>query len=386
MKRHNAREIADLFSTESGKFVCASAGHHLEALMAAHGSGAVDVSRHLGKTVLNIDVGGGTTKLTLVDSGKVLATAAFAVGGRLLAFDKNERLTRIEPSGVEIAGSAGLNPSLGEVFNGEQRQALASAMANIIAEIASQGPTSDIAKRLMLTDPPPQIPPVQVITFSGGISEYIFGRELSVHADLGDELASAIVSALESKKINWPVYDPGQGIRATVIGASQFSVQVSGNTILISDEEVLPLRNIPVASLDVDLAGEIDSTLIANAVREAITRHDGDDGRTPIAMAFTFQGPPYHSRLFALARGLRDGLSALIGAGQPIVLVMEGDVGRALGRLFGTELDVDVPVISIDGVQLQEFDYIDIGQVIRPTNVVPLVIKSLLFSAPVASS
>ena len=36
-------------------------------------------------------------------------------------------------------------------------------------------------------------------------------------------------------------------------------------------------------------------------------------------------------------------------------------------------------VIAIDGVQLKEFDYVDIGSVIELTNVVPIIIKSLLF-------
>ena len=45
LKRANARAIADLFAMDSGKFVCASAGHNLEAVMAAHGSGAVKLSK-----------------------------------------------------------------------------------------------------------------------------------------------------------------------------------------------------------------------------------------------------------------------------------------------------------------------------------------------------
>ena len=38
LQRHNARELADLFAGEGGTFVCASAGHALEARLAAHGS------------------------------------------------------------------------------------------------------------------------------------------------------------------------------------------------------------------------------------------------------------------------------------------------------------------------------------------------------------
>ncbi len=36
--------------------------------------------------------------------------------------------------------------------------------------------------------------------------------------------------------------------------------------------------------------------------------------------------------------------------------------------------------LSIDGVQLQELDFVDVGELISPPGVVPVVIKSLLFS------
>ena len=71
--------------------------------------------------------------------------------------------------------------------------------------------------------------------------------------------------------------------------------------------------------------------------------------------------------------------------GKPVILMMDGDVGRTLGQILRRELDVEGGVISIDGLQLKDFDYVDIGDVIRPTNVVPLIIKSLLFSAPEAA-
>jgi len=39
-RKENASAIVQLFSGQAGKFVCATAGHHLESLLAAHGSGA----------------------------------------------------------------------------------------------------------------------------------------------------------------------------------------------------------------------------------------------------------------------------------------------------------------------------------------------------------
>src|SRR5207344_2756789 len=96
IKRKNARAIADLFSEEAGKFVCASAGHHMECQMAAHGSGAVALSRGHGATLLNVDIGGGTTKLALIEKGQILATMAIAVGGRLIVEGANKGLVRVE--------------------------------------------------------------------------------------------------------------------------------------------------------------------------------------------------------------------------------------------------------------------------------------------------
>ena len=122
LKRRNARAIADLFADQSGKFVCASAGHHLEAIMAAHGSGAVAYSREAHKTVLNVDIGGGTTKLALAHGGRMLGNAAIAVGGRLVAFDAEGRLTRIEGPARQIAESIGIELELGaETRRGRSR-------------------------------------------------------------------------------------------------------------------------------------------------------------------------------------------------------------------------------------------------------------------------
>jgi ethanolamine utilization protein EutA len=58
---------------------------------------------------------------------------------------------------------------------------------------------------------------------------------------------------------------------------------------------------------------------------------------------------------------------------------VDGDIGGLLGQILEDDLHVEREIISIDGIQLREFDYVDIGEVIRPSNVVPVIIKSLLF-------
>ena len=62
------------------------------------------------------------------------------------------------------------------------------------------------------------------------------------------------------------------------------------------------------------------------------------------------------------------------------MLLLDGDLGKTLGDVLKEELGVRGDVVSIDGIQLQEFDYVDVGELILPANVVPVIIKSLLFS------
>ncbi|HSG66987.1 MAG TPA: ethanolamine ammonia-lyase reactivating factor EutA, partial [Gammaproteobacteria bacterium] len=185
---------------------------------------------------------------------------------------------------------------------------------------------------------------------------------------------------LKRKRIPYPVLDPGNGIRATVIGASQFSVQVSGNTILITGSAALPLRNVPVVHLDVELDEHVSARAIREEIARALEAADLVDGERPIALAFRWQGDPLHARLHALGRGICAGLERTLASGLPLILLMDGDVARTLGELLRQELDVKSDIVSIDGIQLKQFDYVDIGELIEPTRVVPLIIKSLLFS------
>jgi ethanolamine utilization protein EutA len=239
-----------------------------------------------------------------------------------------------------------------------------------------------LTKDLLVTDPLPKTPVPDLVTFSGGVSEFIYGRETGDHNDVGRHLAEAMTKALAEKRVPYKVMDPGQGIRATVIGASQFSVQVSGNTIHVSNNDALPVRNIPVLRPIVALDGDIDAIKITEETQQAISRFDFVEGDQPIALAFNWEGDPLHARLKALADGICAGLPETIKGSQPLILMIDGDIGKTIGNILTRECGVKSEIISVDGVALKEFDYVDIGEVIQPTNVVPLVIKSLLFSTP----
>ena len=131
--------------------------------------------------------------------------------------------------------------------------------------------------------------------------------------------------------------------------------------------------------------GGIEPAAVAAAITHALTRFDLDESETTVALALKWEGEPSHSRLRALAEGLGRGFPRTVAAGRPLILIMEGDVARLIGRLLRTELGVTGDIVSLDGIQLREFDDVDIGELVQPADVIPLIIKSLLFTPGHAS-
>lgn len=384
IKRANARAIAHLFAEDAGRFVCASAGHHLECILAAHGSGAVGLSRELAHAMLNVDIGGGTTKLALVAGGRVLSTCAFAVGGRLLAMDDEGRLARIDEPAAAAARAAGAKLQLGERPAPGDLDRVVEALAEVaIAAIRGDAPGA-LGRELMLTEPLERAIAPRTIGFSGGVSEYVYGRESRGYGDIAQALARRVRAACDSGRIAFALAEPAEGIRATVIGASQFTVQVSGKTIHIGADAVLPLRNVPVVAPEMRLDEAISSAGVARSIQAALARSPIDPGE-PVALALAWRGEPYHERLRALAEGIALATASPVHPAPPLVLMVDGDVGRTLGYILEHEITLGRPVVSIDGIQLREFDFVDVGEVIRPADVVPVVIKSLLFPGAAAA-
>jgi ethanolamine utilization protein EutA len=379
VKRRNARPIAELFASQAGKFVCASAGPNLEGVMAAKGSGAAFRSRNPIQTILNVDIGGGTSKLALVRDGDVLETTAINVGGRLLAFDGDGRVVRIEPAARRIAADLDIDLQLGEVLGVEARERMGRSLADVLLEAITRNGMSTLGQDLMITPPLPTDGRVDAVTFSGGVGEYIYGREERDFGDLSIFLSRRIIECVETGALPAPLLSVDECIRATVIGAAQFTVQASGDTIAISRAEALPLRNLPVLYPRFPESGDVQPAQVSDAIRLAFQRADSAEGDQVVAISIRWRGTPRYTAIRGLAQGVRDALPRTLAAGLPIVLVFVNDVGSVIGEILRSELGVNGDVISIDGVALEEFDFIDIGEMLDSARVVPVVVKSLIF-------
>jgi ethanolamine utilization protein EutA len=355
----------------------------MEARLAAHGSGAVQRSTESGTTILNVDIGGGTTKVAVIRSGEVLSTGAIHVGGRLQVIDDEGRIVRLEAAGRQHALRAGFDWEKDQVIDGAHLADVGAAMAEFL-DMSIFEPDRVPAASAMFLTAPVRIPAgLDGVLVSGGVAEYFYGREERHFGDLGLHLGRAFMERLQARGIR--VLEPGECIRATALGASEYTVQLSGNTAWIQgDPGLLPRRNLQVLRPQCVLPDTIDPAEVSLAIENAFRSADRSGGEGSVALALRWSGLPLHARLRQFAEGIRDGVRGELGSSNPVYIVLDGDVAMSLGRILHQELDITVGLVVLDGVQLQEFDYIDLGRVRQPSGTVAVTIKSLIFERPMA--
>ena len=381
LRRENAKAIADVIAEMGGEFVCAAAGHHMESLLAAYGSGAAKASHDLGRAILNVDIGGGTTKLALVEGGRVVHTAAIHIGGRLAVFDRSLVLTRLDPAGKQLAKSAGLDWHVGKSVTEAEIQRVVEWMADALVAALTESPAPAPVAALWLTEPLEPVAGIGGVMFSGGVAEYLYGREERDFADLGKRLGAALRRRVDAGRLPHALLPAGECIRATALGASEYSVQLSGNTVYISNPgELLPRKNLQVLQPDIALAGDIEAARVTQAIARHFEAFDLTEGAVEVALAFRWSGPPSYARLAALARGIVEALPMTLLEAKPVYLVLDGDVAHSLGALLKEDWGVASEVLVLDGISLWDFDYVDLGRVRMPSYTVPVTIKSLVFN------
>lgn len=350
-RRENARTVLEALSEFAGDFVVTTAGPDLESVLAAKGAGAVTFSRDTGKTVLHMDIGGGTSNLALIRDGEIQRTGCLNVGGRLVKFSDRGEVTYLSPVLFGICSW-----KIGEVPTESQRKKLAETLAEALEMAAGLRESNPILAQLLTAEAErPWLVPeeVPVISFSGGVADCI--REdipPLTFGDLGPELGRAI---RKSRLCSGEYILGTETIRATVIGAGCHTTQLSGSTVYHQNVR-FPLKNLQVLKIS-EFSG----------LKEKL----GWQEQQGILSLEGIQSPSY--------RQIRELAEEILSQMQPpVLLCLEQDMAKALGQALALRLPPDAPVLCIDRIRLGEGSFLDIGTPVG--SAVPVVVKTLVFS------
>ena len=388
-KKENAAEIVKRLSSESGKFVSASAGPNFESMLGIMGSGIVEQSRRTQKNLMNIDLGGGTSNIAIASNGDVLSTSCINVGGRILGIDKDLKIWRIDEPTEWIMKELKMSYSLGDIIPEEDVLKITKKYAKALFEVMRGPATSKVAKLLMMTDDIKILVPIDSYSFSGGVAEMIYDTDedkesnetSNPYNDIGRYLAEEIKHLIEEN--NLPLIEPENKIRATVIGAGSFSLSVSGSTCYYDESVELPLENVPVVPINID-SKDLYNEDRMNEFKDIISRAlknfsliEGED-----IFALYFKDILIGSSIVALAKIIEIALPNSIANNKLILVILRGDGGKMLGLTLKKNTSIKNNLFCLDELELEAGDWIDIGAPFQTDNrkAFPVTIKSLVFN------
>lgn len=369
--RDNARAIAQKLSRWAGDFVATTAGADLEAVLAGQGAGAAERSRSEGIACLNLDIGGGTTNAALFRHGRCADAWAMDVGGRLVRLTPGSRLAEISDRIRPLATECGLDVQLGSPVDLASLRRLCREMAETLVD-AALGRAGTPLRRALFIDHPSQDFAASLVSISGGVGACLFEaapasslEEIARFGDIGPLLAQEVGTAFVAAGVK--LTRPDETLRATVIGAGSHAVRLSGSTVSCGSD-ALPLHDVPIARLFAP--GEPEDFAQVAARMELRQRLHG----TPAA--FYLEGKP--------SMGWKD-ISALAtevagyyhGRPGPVLFLVQHDFARALGQGIAARGAPTGGVVCLDGICVDDGDYIDIGSPLG--DVVPVVVKTLVF-------
>ena len=385
-KRINAAALARLIGERIGEAVVATADDPLlESWLAFMGSCSILSRFHAENSFINIDIGGGTTNPAFGKNGSILSTGCYFIGARHFQFEPGTyRLIGISPYGKALLKDLGIEKCLGKELSSREIDAILDFYIDALEAIASgntdffSSPTTNRYQQVPFAFESTGITPILV--FSGGVGELIYlenqGKELpgtTHYGDLGIDLAKRIVqSPLLAANISDLVPD-NQG-RATVYGLTLHSTEISGSTIFLSTNDILPRRDLPVvARLSIDT----DAMQVHHALSLVETTSNGaciqvvseeNNVSSPVAdMGIPICESLRSVKSFGLH--LKDACTQ-VNPKQPVVVLVPHNYGQVLGNYASNWRQEPFNLIVIDEIPDRNAHFVNIGRL--HNNIVPV--------------
>lgn len=385
-RKENSDAVLKSLSDFAGDFVVSAAGPDMESLIAGKGSGAWQYSMDHHCRVANLDIGGGTTNVVLFEDGETAARGCLDIGGRLICMDSQGMITKVSPAAAVMAQAAGVSVHVGDRGDEKALSAVTRQMAaalNVYLGVGtdtSAGGKADTILRQIKTPGSSDFPrpeKVQAVFFSGGVADLIYHESADTWAygDIGVLLGRAIRGS--RLFTDFQKMEPGETIRATVVGAGTYTTTISGSTITYSGD-IFPLKNIPVIKLDEELqeacfAGETEPVI--RRIQWVLGQNDAER----FILAMPGKRDPGYTEMKRAAAAIRQIMDRVQPLGEPILLVIESDIAKAMGQMIRQQLDLKRQVVAIDSIHVEDGEYVDMGKPMMNGMVIPVVVKTLIF-------
>lgn len=367
----NAPAVAHALAESAGSFVVASAGPHLESVLAGRGSGAAYESLKTGMTIANIDIGGGTTNIAVFRRGEVIDTACLGIGGRCLRMNTELEVVGITESGELFFDAVAKPVSPGEKLDSEKLFLYGSLLCQCILQTITTRKPGQLVRRLLISEPLELNYSIDQFWFSGGVGALVDNppANLNQFGDMGPWLSAGLAGCMEENSLPYRV--ARDSIRATVIGAGSHNLQLTGSTIQTCKDS-LPLRNLPLVR-----PGRLDKSGCSESLASSLVNQDLQNADRPLAIVLE----PMESISYGIVESLSDRLAqALIQnrVPEPYVIVTGQDVAMALGQQLRKRLK-NKRLVVLDGIETSHGDYIDVGMPVKNGKAIPVTVKSLVF-------
>ncbi|WP_238842724.1 ethanolamine ammonia-lyase reactivating factor EutA [Vagococcus hydrophili] len=379
-RKENSSNVLQALSGYAGDFVVATAGPDLESIIAGRGAGAQTYSKEKHTTVVNLDIGGGTTNLALFYDDEVFDTGCLDIGGRLIKVNRQTQVIEyIAPKIKEIIAKENLDISLGQKTTAEKLQPIIKIMVNTLENSVGIGEKSPYYDMIITNKGLSFNRKIEAISFSGGVADCITQDNLAdpfKYGDIGLLLGQGIANSVLVREFE--VVKSVETIRATVVGAGSHTADISGSTITYK-KEILPIKNMPILKLSQqDESGQ--KAEIAEAIKQKMKWYQLENEFQTIALGIEGEKNPTFQRVLDYAEAIVEGLDLIIQKKEPLVISVQEDMAKALGQCLFSVLPKDYPFVCIDSVKVENGDYIDIGMPVANGNVLPVVVKTLIFN------
>ena len=379
-RKENSDAVLKSLSDFAGDFVVSAAGPDMESLIAGKGSGAWQYSMDHHCRVANLDIGGGTTNVVLFDDGETIARGCLDIGGRLICMNPQGVITKVSPAAAVMAQAAGVSVAVGDRANETTLMAVTQQMAAALNDYLGVGTDSGAVLQQIKTPGSSDFPKpegIRAVFFSGGVADLIYHEtsDTWAYGDIGVLLGRAIRGS--RLFTDFQKMAPGETIRATVVGAGTYTTTISGSTISYS-EDIFPLKNIPVIKLDDALqeacfAGETED--IVRRIEWALGQNDEEH----FILAMPGKRDPGYAEMKRAAAAIRQIMDRVQPPGEPILLVIESDIAKAMGQMIRQQPELKRQVVAIDSIHVEDGEYVDMGKPMMNGMVIPVVVKTLIF-------